>query len=515
MLPVAVTNPGGNTPAAEGPDKVNDEDAGTKWLDFNKSNLVYDFGAPVDIDSYYFVTANDAPERDPVRWTMEGSNDQTTWTLIDNVNAFDFPTPQGRQSFTQDIPLPGDSITPFIDFVGDAPFLVAGEPLVLTWDTQAATTVSIDQSIGTVAASGSMVVNPTVDTTYTITGTSVGGVTSTETFDVVIINPPITTIAYSDFDAAGDELSLLRNAQIVNDFENITAPGDFNRLRLTEDVTSQNGTAWFRKRIDASAGFSTTFGAQLISVSGNGGADGMCFMLQNDPLGTASIPQGAAEDGLVANALNIKLDSFFNEGDLSGAVVQVRAGDTVLTSVDLNTISNVVPLPGIDPNDLTMNDPDTDPYLIRIDYLPGTPNDLDVYFNNALVVDSLDVDLAAIGAVDGSGTGYVGFAGRSGGLFEAHDVTSWFLTEGPPPVAPATPGAFGIIDFSFDFAADTMDITWGSNDLKSYRITTSTDGLDWTTQLGPIIPGAAGLTQTSTTVPFTEDSVRLFRVEEE
>ncbi|WP_226894923.1 L-type lectin-domain containing protein [Luteolibacter marinus] len=513
------TNP--SSPGAEGPDKLNDDNLGTKWLNFTKTGFIYTFSdadALAGYDGYYIATANDSPARDPLRWIIEGSDDKTNWTMIENVTAFDYPLPLLRQTVAADTPLPGDSIKPFANLLADAPKLIAGEPILLTWDTVAAANATIDVGSGPVPVglSGSQSFAVAADTTAVLTATSAGGTVTTATLDIDVINPSVTTIAYADFDAAGEELALINSATVLNAFATFPAPANANRLRLNDDVGSQRGTAWFRKRIDASAGFSTTFGTQFISLdAGTNGADGMAFILQNNPDATTRVPAGASEDGLASNALNVKFDSYLNEGDLSAAVVQVRAGGLVLAEADLNTFPNVVPLPGNDPTDMSMNSGDTAPYVIRIDYQPGVPNDLDVYFNNALVIDSLDVDLAALGAVDGSGTGYVGFSARSGGQFEAHDITSWFLTEGPPPAAPVSPGAFAIKDFSFDFGTDMLQVTWGSNELKSYRITASTDGLDWTTELGAGISGTAASGETSATVGFTEGTKLMIRVEEE
>jgi hypothetical protein len=513
LTPVAVSNPGGNTPANEGPGNLNDDNSSTKWLDFNKQGLIYDFGVPVNFDSYYFATGSDAPERDPVRWTIEGSNDQTTWTLVDNMTAFDFPMPLTRAMFSQYIPLPGASITPFAFLAGDAPKLITGEPLRLTWNSIAAATVTIDNGVGPVALSGSTTVSPTVDTTYTLSATSSGGTVTTATFAVDVINPTITVIDYDNFDAAGEELALFGMAGVVNVFGVIPAPGDFKRLRLTPDSGGMNGTAWFRKRVDASSGFSTTFGSQFIALNaGNTGADGMSFIFQNQPQGTGTFPSVEHENGLTSNALNVKFDSYQNLGDLSAAVIQVRAGSNVLATSDLRSFPKLVNLLGADPGDLTMNSGSTRPYQIRIDYVPG---DLDVYFDNVLVIDSVDVNLVDIGAADAAGTGYVGFSARTGGQFESHDITSWGLSEGVPPAAPAAPGALVIRSAVPNFATNKIQLTWGSNELRSYKVRFSTDLVDWTTVLGSGIPGAAGMGETSATLDFTAGPKGFFRVEEE
>lgn len=102
-----VTNPGGGNPGTEGPANLTDGDPTTKWLDFNKKSVVFEFAEPATIDSYQFVTANDATERDPVRWVIEGSDDQSTWVLVDAVTGVDYPTPTRRATATGQLPLSG------------------------------------------------------------------------------------------------------------------------------------------------------------------------------------------------------------------------------------------------------------------------------------------------------------------------------------------------------------------------------------------------------------------------
>ena len=87
-----ITNPGGNNPSAEQPPKLIDGDETTKTLDFNVdvdggSIFIIDAGAGniFIFDSYYYVTGNGTTDRDPVSWTMEGSNDGTNYTVLHTV----------------------------------------------------------------------------------------------------------------------------------------------------------------------------------------------------------------------------------------------------------------------------------------------------------------------------------------------------------------------------------------------------------------------------------------------
>ncbi len=502
VVPETVTNPGGSNAvdAGEGALKAIDGDNTSKWLDANRQPLIFDFGeSPPGIEAYRFVTGNDAPERDPVRWVLEGSADGLAWSLIDNVTAFDYAMPLARFEISPVIPLPGASIAPVVVFNGNAPVLPAGEALTLSWTASAAATASIEPGIGSVdPAGGSVEIFPAEDTTYTITATSAGGVSASASFAVEVVDKGTDKIAYADFSSAGEELGLLRDAALVD-----------GRLRLTPDNAEQSGEAWFRYRQSVGSGFSTSFGLHLNKPGGEDyyyGADGLAFVVQNSPTGSGAV--GTGENGLPGQALNVKFDTWQNEGEPGYASLQIRTGTTILETVNLGATPGITldppPIEGIPT--LTSRG-DVEPYPVEITYVPGA---LNVWFQGVQVIQDLAVDLAAIGAVDVNGEAFVGFMARTGGLSHNSDITEWFLTEGAP-VAPAT---LVLLDFSFDFVADTVALTWSSDAEKTYRVTTSDDLIEWTG-----ISGATGIqgqaSSTTATVPLGAEAKAFFRVEEE
>ena len=84
------TNQGGNNPGSEEPDKINDNQVSTKWLDFNfrnsnMSTLVFDLGTPMSFDSYAWFTANDVPARDPTSWRLLVSENGIDWQVVSTV----------------------------------------------------------------------------------------------------------------------------------------------------------------------------------------------------------------------------------------------------------------------------------------------------------------------------------------------------------------------------------------------------------------------------------------------
>ncbi|WP_438841159.1 GH92 family glycosyl hydrolase [Actinoplanes auranticolor] len=68
----------------EGRNNLNDGDSATKWLvDTPTSWAQYTLDAPAEVIKYALTSANDAPERDPRDWTLQGSTDGSTWTTVD------------------------------------------------------------------------------------------------------------------------------------------------------------------------------------------------------------------------------------------------------------------------------------------------------------------------------------------------------------------------------------------------------------------------------------------------
>ena len=104
------TNPGGVNPVGEEPAKGIDNNTATKFLDQSGNGgaygsviswkLVVDFGARRTVDAFRFCTANDVDGRDPVRWTMEGSNDNVNWRTL-HTQATDATITTSRFTYTQ------------------------------------------------------------------------------------------------------------------------------------------------------------------------------------------------------------------------------------------------------------------------------------------------------------------------------------------------------------------------------------------------------------------------------
>jgi hypothetical protein len=103
---ITVTNPGGSSPSGEEAFRAFDQNVNTKWLDFNIQPLVVQFPDLTLTTAWAYVTANDADERDPVRWLLEGSLDGANWTTVHYQRNSDAVITMDRQTQTQTFVFP-------------------------------------------------------------------------------------------------------------------------------------------------------------------------------------------------------------------------------------------------------------------------------------------------------------------------------------------------------------------------------------------------------------------------
>jgi len=100
-----VTSAGDNGPG-EPDDSAFDDSSATKWLDFGGADgtswIAYQYGgsAQYKIAQYSMISANDAQHRDPKDWNIEGSNDGSTWTIVDTQSGIEFTSRGQTQTFS-------------------------------------------------------------------------------------------------------------------------------------------------------------------------------------------------------------------------------------------------------------------------------------------------------------------------------------------------------------------------------------------------------------------------------
>lgn len=91
---------------AEGVDQVDDWSLNSKLLSSSLANtqVVLDLGSAQFCDGYEWYTANDSSDRDPVSWTLEWSNDGSSYTTVDTQTGATITTDRMTLAYLGTVP---------------------------------------------------------------------------------------------------------------------------------------------------------------------------------------------------------------------------------------------------------------------------------------------------------------------------------------------------------------------------------------------------------------------------
>jgi hypothetical protein len=248
-------------------------------------------------------------------------------------------------------------------------------------------------------------------------------------------------------------------------------PGVTKVLRLTQNAIFTSGSAWFNTQQPVAGPFSTTFTFQL-SGTNTFNADGIAFVIQNSPAGTAALDTGGTNDGCsigfggsssdctsgdgIPNSLAVEFDTYKNSMDPNNNHVAIQSCLTGPNSVDPSCqIADNAILP------VTLADGNV--HTVTISYTPPTLSGcgeggtgpcagrLHVSLDNTdLFPSGVAFDLTAIGL--NSGNAWVGFTAATGGGDDNQDILSWTFS----PDAQSTVVTTGALStLSFQNAAQT------------------------------------------------------------
>jgi hypothetical protein len=103
-----ITNNGGtisaqytDSPTGEDIAKLIDNNTGTKYLTSHSSGWVqFRANSAAVVKSYTITSANDVPSRDPRNWTLQGSNNGTSWTTLDTRTNQSFASRFLKKTYT-------------------------------------------------------------------------------------------------------------------------------------------------------------------------------------------------------------------------------------------------------------------------------------------------------------------------------------------------------------------------------------------------------------------------------
>jgi hypothetical protein len=231
-------------------------------------------------------------------------------------------------------------------------------------------------------------------------------------------------ILFTDFSYATENLKPVNNAQLTDGL-----------LRMTTNTSNnQRGQGWFARRVKISDGFQMTFRFRITGNTGSGtpGADGLAFVIHNDPNGltTAGTSGGCIGYGGIRYGIAIEFDTFTNAPS-AGCGKNDPANDHIGVMVGSGT-------------DYTLNGEHPSPFdgqtyagslfkngqihTVRIIYTPGSPGRIDVYFNdNFQPAVTKNISNVATVLNSSDGAAWVGFTSATGLLRSIHDILAWEL----------------------------------------------------------------------------------------
>ncbi len=190
------------------------------------------------------------------------------------------------------------------------------------------------------------------------------------------------------------------------------------KLQLTSDARFQTGSAFFDSAInvDSNTSFQTAFSFEMTGGAGEGGADGLTFVLQNSAAGSGALGRGGSGLGYegIDRSVTIEFDTWQNRWDATNDEIAITI-DGVKTAAIAQVQS---------PFNLNSGRP----YYAWVDY-DGASQKLSVFLANeaqrpANAVLTADLDLQSIVGDQM----FVGFTSANYDQPNAHSILSWGMT---------------------------------------------------------------------------------------
>jgi hypothetical protein len=218
-----------------------------------------------------------------------------------------------------------------------------------------------------------------------------------------------------------------------------------NRLRITQNgVGDDRGTAWHNTKQVLTNGFETTFTYKYTNLDG----DGIAFVIQNSPDGTAAIGttiDGGGGKGFagIPNSLAIEIDAYASHFAVHSMGTAINRHNHPTSELGLTAFSF-----------------DNDVHIAKITYYAvGATRTLRVFHDDMdTPVLTVSYDLSAIGL--DAGAAYLGFSGATGGASETADILDWAFsnTDTTPPDNPIVWSPSHVVTWPVN--DDTIIVNW-------------------------------------------------------
>jgi phospholipase C len=192
-----------------------------------------------------------------------------TTALPSNTTTYTLTATSSAGSVTATVTVTVTEPPPTLTFTLSPDSIISGQSTTLTWSSQNATSITIDNGVGSVAApSGTKSVSPATTTTYTATATGPGGSITASATVTVQQQLAVTLTSDKEAVAPGETAKLSWTSQAATSVDIQPGIGTVN-LSGSVDVTPQQTTTYTATAHDA-AGNTKTAQVTVTVVAGGG-----------------------------------------------------------------------------------------------------------------------------------------------------------------------------------------------------------------------------------------------------
>ena len=111
-------------------------------------SITYTYDQPVSINTYGITASKSEPTRDPADWTLEGSNDGNTWTILDSRTGQSFSQRYATQFYTTEAAMPYSIYRLTVTATASANQIQIGELQLLSIEMEDPTGIGCPQIAG-------------------------------------------------------------------------------------------------------------------------------------------------------------------------------------------------------------------------------------------------------------------------------------------------------------------------------------------------------------------------------
>lgn len=219
---------------------------------------------------------------------------------------------------------------------------------------------------------------------------------------------------------------------------NGTATLGGSSIILTQDTGNQGGSAMYQTKFNSSSDFHVNMYVKISTTSSTQPADGMTFIMHNDPRGVTAL--GNLGDGIgysgITNSVTVEFDTYQNSyfGDPAGAHIAITKGGDANHGDANNSGLPVVQFSALNP---PLNPTSGTPFYIWIDYTASS-HLLGVYVSVASTKPTTAALSATLNLTTVLGSSfYVGYTSSTGGAWDKHEFLQLYASDNLPTASGA------------------------------------------------------------------------------